>query len=419
MAGERAATVVDRCDALAVYSEEAGRLTRQYGTAALRQAQETVAGWMRKAGLAVRRDNIGNLIGRYDGEHRGASATRAFMLGSHLDTVRDAGKYDGPLGVLVALSCIERLREQGRRLPFALEVIAFADEEGLRFHTAYLGSSAVAGTLDAGNVERRDADGMTLADAMRAFGGDPERLRDDARRPDEIAGYCEVHIEQGPILEQLDLPVGVVSAIAGQSRFAVEIVGRAGHVGTVPMEARRDALCAAAEFVLAVEEVARRESGLVATVGQLAVDPGVSNVIPGRVTLSLDMRHADDGVRTAACAFLQERAREICAGRGVAAEWRAVQDSAAVHCDADLSQLLASAIEVLERPVRYLSSGAGHDAVAMAALAPVAMLFVRCKGGVSHHPDEAVYVDDVAVAINVLDGFLRGLAASRYPDSRI
>jgi allantoate deiminase len=396
-----------RCDALAGFSEEPGRLTRRFATPALRQAGEAVAEWMRAAGMQVRYDNVGNLVGRYDA---GPAGARTLLLGSHLDSVRDAGKYDGPLGVLVALACVERLRDQGRRLPFAIEVLGFADEEGVRYHTAYLGSKVVAGTFDAASLGRADADGVVMADAIRAFGGDPGRLAEDRRDPAGLLGYVEVHIEQGPVLEAKNLPIGVVTAIAGQSRLAIDFVGTAGHAGTVPIELRRDALCAAAEFVLAAEALARATPGLVATVGQLAAAPGASNVIPGHVTLSLDVRHQGDPERERAISRLYSRAAEIAAARQVALGWQLVQESRSTPCDPQLAGLLARAAESLGYAAPCLPSGAGHDGVALADLTRVAMLFVRCAGGISHSPAESVDVPDVAVAIDVLGRFIEFLA---------
>lgn len=403
-----ARVVLQRCDVLAGYSEEPGGVTRRFATEPMRRANEAVGTWMRDAGMAVRRDNIGNLIGRYAADRAQA---RTILLGSHLDTVRDAGRYDGPLGVLVALACLQRLHGRGERLPVAVEIIAFADEEGLRYHSTYLGSKVVAGTFDPAALELTDGEGVTLAQAIRRFGGDPAALAGDRRHAGDLLGYCEVHIEQGPVLEERNLPVGVVSAIAGQSRLAVTFTGLAGHAGTVPMGLRRDALCAAAEFVLAAEHCARSRAGLVATVGQLAAQPGASNVIPGQVTLSLDVRHQGDATRAEACRLLHERAAEIGAARGVPATWQIMQESPAVPCAPHLAALLARAIEETGYVALALPSGAGHDAVAMAALTPVAMLFVRCKGGISHHPDEAVAEADVAAAIAVLSRFLAALPA--------
>ena len=395
--------VMERCDALASFSEEPGRLTRRFATPALRQAGDALSGWMRAAGMDVRRDNIGNLIGRYEANRPGAGT---LLLGSHLDSVRDAGRYDGPLGVLVALACVERLHYRNQRLPFAIEVLAFADEEGVRYHTAYLGSQVVAGRFDPTQLALTDADGVTMAEAIGAFGGDPGSLTGDARNGDDLMGYCEVHIEQGPVLEARGFPIGVVTAIAGQSRFAITFTGVAGHAGTVPMDLRHDALVAAAEFIGWANTYARHEPGLVATVGQIDAYPNVSNVIPGRVTLSLDVRHQDDGQRAKAIERLHMRAAEIATASGIQVGWDLIQENRCVPCSAALTQRLAQAIESLGHPVWRLPSGAGHDGVMLSNLTPIAMLFVRCKGGVSHNPAESVAEEDVAVAIEVLGRFL-------------
>ncbi len=399
--------VMERCDILGGYSEEPGILTRRFGTPAMRQVNERVAAWMHDAGMTVRQDNAGNLVGRYEASSEGA---RTLLLGSHLDTVRDAGKYDGPLGVLTALACVQRLHDRQDRLPFAIEIFAFADEEGLRFHSSYLGSKVVAGTFDPAMLRLADSEGITLAEAMRAFGGNPDILKASKRDGSNLLGYLEVHIEQGPVLEALNLPVGVVSSIAGQSRISVHFSGEAGHAGTVPMALRRDALCAAAEFVLAVEALGRSLPGLVATVGQITAQPGASNVIPGLVTLSLDVRHQDDAVREQACRQLQEQASSTGTARGISPGWHTLQQHRTVPCSPRLTQLLAQAIEAAKYPVYSLPSGAGHDAVAMSDLAEIAMLFVRCKGGISHHPAESVAPEDVAAAIEVLEQFLLLLA---------
>jgi allantoate deiminase len=396
-----AATVLERCDQLAAFSEEPERLTRRFGTPALRHAGEAVSGWMEAAGMAVRRDAIGNLIGRL-----GDADRRTLLIGSHLDTVRDAGRYDGPLGVLVAIASLERLRDEERSLPYAVEVVAFADEEGVRFGTGYLGSSVLAGSFDSADLERRDAEGVTLADALRAFGGDPDRLASARRDPVDMIGYYEVHIEQGPVLEAGSAALGVVSAIAGQTRARITFTGTAGHAGTVPMALRRDALCAAAEFVTAVEAIARNQDGVVATVGQLEVRPGVSNVIPGRATLSLDLRHTADLVRESVAARLRGRADEIADARALAIDWEVLQETSAVQCSIELTELLAEAVVAGGRPAMRLASGAGHDAVALSTVTPIAMLFVRCAGGVSHNPAESVAAEDVAEAIDATTRFL-------------
>jgi allantoate deiminase len=398
MSEQLATTVLQRCDALAAFSEEDGRLTRRFATPALRAAGDAVAGWMAEAGMTVRRDAIGNVVGRLEGDGPGT-----LLMGSHLDSVRDAGRYDGPLGVLVAIACAQGLRDA---LPFALEVFAFADEEGVRYGTAYLGSGVVAGRFDPAVLARRDADGIAMADAIAAFGGDVGALAAARRDPADLRGYLEVHIEQGPVLEAEGVPVAVVDAIDGQTRAAVTFAGAAAHAGTVPMALRRDALTAAAEWILAVEALARGAEGLVATVGEARVEPGAGNVIPGRVALSLDVRHAQDAARQAACATLGERAQAIAEARGVAAEWEVVQETAAVTCSPALGDALAAAVRACGHRELRLTSGAGHDAAVMAALTPVTMLFVRCAGGVSHNPAESVAHADVAAAIEVVGRFL-------------
>jgi allantoate deiminase len=400
-----AAGVLRRADALAAFTEVPGEITRPYGTQALLGARETVRGWMDEAGLAVRDDTVGNLIGRREGIRGGAPA---FLLGSHIDSVRDAGRYDGPLGVLVAIAAAARL--EGEPLPFPVEVVAFADEEGLRFRASYLASRAVAGLLPAEELDATDDNGVSLADAVEAMGGDPASLRSAARRPSELAGYLEVHIEQGPVLQAEGLPVGIVTAIAGQSRGFVDVTGEPGHAGNTPMGLRHDALPAAAELVLRVEELARSTEGLIATVGRLEVSPNVGNVIPGRVTLSYDVRHPDDGGREDAIGRLREGAAAVCRERGLAHEWRHLQEHPAVPMSPRFRHVLARAVERAGVDVLELGSGAGHDAVSMAHLTEVAMLFVRCKDGISHHPDESVDEQDVAVAIEVVIAFLRLLA---------
>ena len=403
---DRARIVMARCDELNTITEEPGLLTRRYGTPALRETRDVVAGWMRDAGLATRVDAIGNLSGRF-----GPPAGPALLLGSHLDSVRDAGRYDGPLGVLAALAVAEPLATRGEQLPFAVEVIAFADEEGVRFGTAYLGSRALVGNLDAATLARPDPEGITIAEAIRGFGGDPDALATARREPADLIGYLELHIEQGPVLESRDLPVGIVSAITGQSRVAVAFTGVAGHAGTVPMTLRRDALAGAAEFVLAAETLAGAEPGAVATVGEIAVSPGASNVIPAGARLSLDVRHPDNTIRAKVETTIHDRAREIADRRGLGLAWTTLQEHHSVPADAGLDAILAAAIADFGLPVHRLPSGAGHDAVVMSAITPAAMLFVRCAGGVSHHPAESVTEGDVAVALAVLDRAVALLAA--------
>jgi allantoate deiminase len=407
MSGER---ILARCDELARLSEEEGLLTRWYGSQSLAAAADLVASWMEDAGLEVRRDAVGNVIGRRAGAGEGT-----FVLGSHIDTVRDAGGFDGPLGVILAIEAAEAVGE----LPYALEVTAFIDEEGAPFPTiTYLGSSAWAGLLSPGDAALTDSEGGTFGDAIRAMGGDPERLGERSA-PGDLLGYLEVHIEQGPVLQNEDLPVGIVTAIAAQSRGTVVFRGKAGHAGNTPMRLRHDALPGAAELVLEVERLAREIDGLTATVGRLSVEPNVGNVIPGRVAMTYDVRHQDDATRDRSRDALETFAREAAQRRELELEWSRRWDLPAVPMSAQLRALLADACTQAGVPPRELASGAGHDAVTAARLADAAMLFVRCKDGISHHPDESVREQDVAVALDVVVRLLAllGDPAERRPRS--
>lgn len=400
-----ATTVIERCELLGNISEEGDALTRPFGSQAMREVNKIVAGWMRDAGMTVRQDAIKNLVGRYEGD-----GEKTLILGSHLDTVRDAGKYDGILGVMGALACVQQLHDRGEKIPFSIEVVAFADEEGLRFGTTFLGSSVYAGAFDRERLKLQDHDGTNLWDAVRDFGGDPEALETDGRNRDDLLGYCEVHIEQGPVLEEKDLPVGVVTGIQGQSRVRASFTGKAGHAGTVPMANRRDALCAAAEFVLEVETACKVQPGAVATVGEISVLPGAVNVIPGEAELSIDLRHGEDAVRESLRDHFEHRAREIARSRGCEFNWQVRQETPAVPADPELTGLLGKAVESSDVPVEQLLSGAGHDAAQMAALTPVAMLFVRCEEGISHNPAESVTKEDVEMAVEVMGRFMELVA---------
>jgi allantoate deiminase len=396
---------MQRCDALARLSEEPGKITRWYGSRSLVAAADTVAGWMEQAGLAVRRDTVGNVIGRREGAGAGT-----FVLGSHIDTVRDAGRYDGPLGVVLAIEAAEAVGE----LPLALEVVAFADEEGGRFPLTYLGSRGWAGLLAADDATVTNGLGESLGDAARTMGGRPDAF--GARSaPDDLLGYLEVHIEQGPILQDEDLAVGVVTAIAAQSRGIADFRGMAGHAGNTPMHLRRDALAGAAEFVLEVERLAAATDGLTATVGWIGNEPNVGNVIPGHTWTTYDVRHQDDATRDQARDRLESAARAIAARRGLELEWRRRDDLPSVPMSPRLRALLADAAPGSIE----LGSGAGHDAVTASRLTTeVAMLFVRCKDGVSHHPGESVRADDVAAAFDAVVRFLRLLADPVLPFPR-
>ncbi|MBA3450472.1 MAG: allantoate amidohydrolase [Chloroflexia bacterium] len=401
-----------RCNALASFTEEAGAITRPYGTPAMAGARDRLAHWMRDADLTVHVDAVGDLRGKREGANPNAPA---LLLGSHFDSVRDAGRYDGPLGLLVAIEAVERLQRAGRGGQLPIEIVAFVDEEGLRFQTTYLGSCALAGTFDPAFLDLVDADGVSLREAMVEFGGDPDDLSGAALRPGDAFAYVEVHIEQGPYLESIDVPVGVVTAISGQTRILAAFTGEAGHAGTVAMNLRRDPLPAAAECVLAAEKLARDSPGLLATVGSIDARPGASNVIPGESQFSLDVRHPDDAVRRDAVAKLERFAQETAARRSLDLDWRVARDHPAVKCDASLVSRLDAAVTASGVSLQHLPSGAGHDAVVMSSVVPVAMLFVRCAGGISHHPAESVAAADVMVAIDVLDRFLDSLLNESSP----
>ncbi len=413
---------MERIEALAAISESPKALVRRYLTDEHRRANLAVLGWMEEAGMSARVDAVGNVIGRYDGEAPGAPA---LMIGSHLDTVVDAGKYDGMLGVLTGIACVRALSRRGKRFPFSIEVIAFADEEGARFQSTFLGSRAVAGTFDHSLIDRKDADGITMGQAMVAFGLDPEVIHTAARAETEVLAYIELHIEQGPVLEQHGLAVGIVTAIAGATRLAVTVSGKAGHAGTVPMALRTDALAAASESVLAVEATARGGRNRVGTVGKISAQPGAINVIPGQVSFTIDFRAEADEDREAGLAELTARLDEISKRRSVEIALETVHEADSVACAPGLMAQIAEAIEADGHRALSLSSGAGHDASAMAAITDVGMIFVRCEDGVSHSPAEAITEADAGagakVLLHLIENF-RGLeeraAATDQPRAR-
>ncbi|MEO8738848.1 MAG: allantoate amidohydrolase [Casimicrobiaceae bacterium] len=398
-----AARILERCDALARCSEQPDALTRVFLSPEQRAVNALALQWMREAGMDARLDAIGNVVGRYEGERAGLPC---LMLGSHLDTVRDAGKYDGMLGVIAGIESVACLHANGRRLPFAIEIAGFADEEGVRFNATLLGSRAIAGTFDAANLERADGKGVTMREALREFGLDPAAVGTAARRRGELLAYAELHIEQGPVLEDEGLAVGVVTAINGGNRFAVEISGMAGHAGTVPMNLRRDTLAAAAECVLAVERICGAEPELVGTVGKIEALPGAINVIPGRTRFSLDVRAPFDAQRARAVAAIRGAFADVATRRRVDLDIKPVWESPTAACAQWLQQQIAAAITREGIAVRHLPSGAGHDGMAMIAVADIAMLFVRCKAGISHNPAEAISESDVDVAVRVFLDFI-------------
>ena len=408
-----AARIMQRCDQLARHSELAGGLTRVFLSPEHRAASDLVLGWMREAGMRAERDAIGNTVGRFEGVRAGLPC---LMLGSHLDTVRDAGRYDGMLGVVTAIECVAALAEKAvrlPRLPFAIEVLGFGDEEGVRFGTTMLGSRAIAGGVQASVLSARDANGATVEQALRQFGLDPARVATLGRKKGDVLAYVELHIEQGPVLEAEGLPVGVVTAINGFSRLRAKVRGTAGHAGTVPMHLRRDALAAAAECVLAVERMARSDPELVGTVGRMEAKPGAINVIPGEVDFTIDFRAPRDELRQRTVASTRAELAAIAARRSVACDVELIQELGVTHCAPRLMAQLERAVAAEGVRVRKLPSGAGHDGQAMSALTDVAMLFVRCRGGISHNPAESITEADAGVGARTLFRFIESFELRR------
>jgi allantoate deiminase len=392
--------IVGRINRLAAISETPDKLTRIFLTPEHRAAAELIMSWMVEAGMSAKLDAIGNVCGRYEGERPGLPC---LMLGSHYDTVRDAGKWDGPLGVITAISCVADLHKRGRRLPFAVEVIAFADEEGVRFASTLLGSRAVAGTFNERVMSSKDETGTSMREALVQFGLDPDHIGAAARIRSELLAYVELHIEQGPVLEAKGLPVGVVSAIAGATRLAARVTGMAGHAGTVPMELRRDALAGAAELISKIEELCLTDGrGLVGTVGYIHATPGATNVIPGQVHFTIDLRAPTDVHRNRAVADVVRQIEAIAKRRNLELRLDVTHENRTVPCAPWLKTQISEAVAAEGHPVFELASGAGHDGMAMVDIADVAMVFVRCRAGISHHPDEHVEVADADAGARVL-----------------
>ncbi|WP_413729016.1 allantoate amidohydrolase [Sodalis sp. RH22] len=397
LAGSAALRVMARCDTLAEISATPGELTRVYLSAEHLRANLQVGAWMRAIGMRVWQDEVGNLCGRYEGLQ---PALPAILLGSHLDTVRNAGRYDGMLGVLTALEVVHYLYQHRLRLPMAIEVIAFADEEGTRFGIALLGSRGLTGTWPPDWLERRDAEGISVAQALRAAGLDAGLIGRAKREKAAFSAYLELHIEQGPCLENAGLALGVVSAINGARRLNCRFTGSAGHAGTVPMANRADALNTAARWIARINDiVAAHGPEMVATVGELHCLPGAVNVIPGEVRLTLDVRGPDDRALAALLAGLLDCAAAIAGQHACAFGSEEFYRIDATPCDRRLQAVLAGSVQAMQQKSLLLPSGAGHDAIAVAQRWPVGMLFVRCDRGISHHPDEAVAMADVAAAI--------------------
>ncbi|MEZ4632461.1 MAG: allantoate amidohydrolase [Deinococcales bacterium] len=391
------------CDDLALFSEVEGQIHRTYLSPPMREVHRYLQAWMAELGMLSHIDAVGNLTGIYSALE--ADAPR-FYLGSHLDTVPNAGKYDGILGVVLALCAIEAL--EGQKLPFALEVIGFSEEEGVRFKKPFFGSLAFVGQFDKQFLSLKDDQSISLAERIQGYGLKPEDIPKAQHYPKSL-GYLEVHIEQGPVLEAKHLPLAVVSAIAGQSRFNLHFMGKANHAGTTPMNLRHDALTAAASFILAVESLAQETLGLVATVGKVSVLPGAGNIVPGEVELSLDVRHAEDTVRLKAIEMLLHQANMMATARGIDLEIKPISEQKAVNMSAELMKDLLQAMQQEGYIPLSLVSGAGHDAMIVASSMPTAMIFLRSPKGLSHHPEESVIPEDVHAALKVVVRFLKQL----------
>lgn len=404
---QRAEKVFSRIDELAQVSENETDITRTFGTKAFLLGSQKVFNWMQQAGLQTWIDNIGNVRGKLLSQNPQA---KTFMVASHIDTVVNAGKFDGPLGVLVGLDLLENLIQNKNQLPFHIELIAFSDEEGVRFHTTYLGSKVVAGCFEESLLSVKDKDFITLKEALATMGGSSDLLMQDAILPDQILGYFEVHIEQGPVLYESKIPIALVTSIAGQKRIEITFTGIAGHAGTVPIDMRKDALCRAAEFVIAVEQFSlQNKNELVATIGKLEISNAASNVIAGKVICSLDLRSSNESKLLQAYQQLKVICETINLKRKITLTWNLIQETKSVQCDEILNQMLRKAIADAAYPIVELVSGAGHDAVPISQVAPVSMLFVRCFEGISHNPLENVELEDIAAAIKVSDNFLQEL----------
>ena len=400
-----AQSLIDECRLIASMTEEPGRTTRRFLTPPVADVHAHLRNRMADLGMTVTVDAIGNLRGLWQ---PASGSSRRLVLGSHIDTIPNAGAFDGILGVVLALELVAIA--QRLAVPYAIEVIAFSEEEGMRFNRPFLGSGAVAGRFDPALLGLTDAAGITLAQAIRDFGLDPESIPDALISPDAM-GFFELHIEQGPVLEAEGLSIGVVSAIVGQSRWELVFTGHANHAGTTPMGLRHDALAASAEWIAAVEQSARTTDQLVATVGSIHVKPNAPNVVPGRALVTLDIRSPYDSVRAQATESLLALAQAIAARRFLGCEVNQLMDQSAVPMDEELTELLAESVAATGLAARRLPSGAGHDAMVMATRLPTAMLFLRSPHGLSHHPGESVLPIDIAAALQVSERFLLRLSS--------
>ncbi|SDO49969.1 allantoate deiminase [Halomonas shengliensis] len=401
-------TLMARLDEAATFSRPGPGVTRLFCSEEHRQVLEPIGDWMRQAGLEPSLDASGNLVGR---NPRAIAGEKTLILGSHQDTVTEGGKYDGMLGVALPLVALQALKEQDVELPYGVEVVAFGDEEGTRFQSTLIGSRALAGTLDDESLAARDAEGISVAEAIQAFGGEPEAIPDLARRPEQVLGFVEVHIEQGPVLESREHAVGVVTALTGIERQRVSVTGKAGHAGTTPMAGRRDALVGAAEMVVEADRLLQATDNFVGVVGKLEVRPNAVNVIPSEVTFTLELRSPDAETRARGREEILSAFRRLAEARGLEVAIERTYAAEAVACAEWLIEVLEEACDGAGEPAERMFSGAGHDGLAMHDLTDIGMLFVRCRDGLSHHPDEAITAEDAERATRVMMQFLRAMAS--------
>ncbi|HWH62995.1 MAG TPA: M20 family metallo-hydrolase [Ginsengibacter sp.] len=404
---QRAEKVETRIQELAKYSDETDRLSRILGTKAFTDCGDKIESWMKEAGLQTYIDNMGNIRGKLPSEKKDA---KTFVIASHFDTVIDAGKYDGTLGILAGLDIIEKLKTEETKIPFDIELIAFSDGEGVRFQTSFLGSKTITGNFNTNLLEKRDDYGITLETVLQNLRLDSSKLLQDIISPKKWMGYYEIHIEQAPVLYKNNIAAGIVTGIAGQKRVTIEFSGVAGHVGNVPMNSRKDALTAAAEFIVAVEKFASaKKSNIIATVGKLEVEHAARNTIPAKVLCSLDFRSMNKKKLAKAYEDLNELCEDICNKRKVYFEWNLVQETNPIACDERLTRLLKKSIKEVKMEVVELESGVSHDSVIISSVAPVAMLFVKCYKGISHSPLEKVDIKDIATVLEISDNFMQQL----------
>jgi allantoate deiminase len=404
---QRASTIDQRINELALLSGDEQSVTRIFGTKFFIECSNKIADWMRQAGLETCIDNIGNIRGKLKSKNPNA---KTFVIGSHFDSVNHAGKYEGVLGILSGLDMMENIIQKNISLPFHLELIAFSEHEGVRFNYSYLGSHVVAGTFQNKLLEIKDDEGNTLSDVLQSLNYQPQKLEDDAIRSENLLGYFEIHIDQGNVLSEKDISVGVVSSIRGQKRIEIKFAGKAGHAGTVAMPLRKDALAGAAKFIIAVEKYAVKEKGnLLATIGKITIPDAASNVIAGTVFCTLDIRSDDPELLSDAYEFIYSECENICDKRNIYFEWKLIQETDPVDCNKKLKRILSNCVIEKKIPLIEMVSGAGHDAAIMSSVTPVAMLFVKCFKNIGENPPEVVEINDIAKALEVSDLFIQQL----------